>query len=138
MEIHIKGLKMCKRTKHKYHSTQAQRREAHNQAKQGHNKRRIRLNQNQTASSLLGTHMDPLKRTKGVDQPKMGSKVSSGGVATPLVAPFRPKLNGSIHTISPRVVQARKAANSMLRAVCTFHLKGSKEYSKEYTLPLHL
>jgi hypothetical protein len=26
---------MCKRTKHKYHSTQAQWREAHNQAKQG-------------------------------------------------------------------------------------------------------
>jgi hypothetical protein len=34
-EIHIKGLKMCKRTKHKYHSTQVQWREAHNQAKQG-------------------------------------------------------------------------------------------------------
>jgi len=28
MEIYIKELKMCKKTKHKYHSTQAQRREA--------------------------------------------------------------------------------------------------------------
>jgi hypothetical protein len=28
VEIHIKGLKMCKGTKHKHHSTQAQRREA--------------------------------------------------------------------------------------------------------------
>ena len=83
MGIHIKGLKMCKRTKHKYHSTQAQRREAHNQAKQGPNKRRIRLNPNQIALSLPGTHMDPLKRSKGVDPPKMGPKGPSGGAANP-------------------------------------------------------
>jgi hypothetical protein len=49
VEIHIKGLKMCKITKHKYHSTQVQRREAHNHAKQGPKERRIRLNPNQTA-----------------------------------------------------------------------------------------
>ena len=83
MEIHIKGLKTCKRTKHKYHSTQAQRREAHNQAKQGPNKRRIRLNPKQIASSLPGTHMDPLKRSKRVDPPKMEPKGPSGGVAAP-------------------------------------------------------
>ena len=47
MKIHIKGLKMCKRTKHKNHSTQAQRTEAHYQAKQGPNERSIRLNLNQ-------------------------------------------------------------------------------------------
>ena len=82
--------------------------------------------------------MDPLKRPKGVDPPNMGPKGPSWGVAAPLVAPFRPKLHGSVHTTSPRAVQVGKAANSMLRAVCTFHLKGSKEYSKEYTLPLHL
>jgi hypothetical protein len=34
VEIHIKGLKICKRTKYKYHFTKAQWREAHNQAKQ--------------------------------------------------------------------------------------------------------
>ena len=49
MEIHIKGLKICKRAKHKYHSTQAQKIEAHNQAKQGPNERSIRLNPNQIA-----------------------------------------------------------------------------------------
>ena len=38
MEIHINGLKMCKITKHKYHSTQAQRSEAHYQTNQGPNK----------------------------------------------------------------------------------------------------
>ena len=134
MEIHIKGLKMCKRTKHKYHSIQAQRREAHNQAKQGPNKRRIMLNPNQIALSLSGTHMDPLKRPKGVDPLKMGPKGPSGGAAATLVALFRPKLHGSVHTASLRTVQVGKAANSMLRAVCTFHLRGSKGY----TLPLHL
>jgi hypothetical protein len=35
MEIHVKGLKMYKETKYKHHSTQAQWREAHNQANQG-------------------------------------------------------------------------------------------------------
>ena len=78
--------------------------EAHNQAKQGHNERRIRLNQNQTASSLLGTHMDPLKRPKGVDPPKMGPKGPSGGAAAPVVALFGPKLHGSVHTMSLRTV----------------------------------
>ena len=72
MGIHIKGLKMCKRTKHKYHSIQAQRREAHNQAKQGPNERRTRINPNQITSSSQSTHIDPLKRSKGVDPPKMG------------------------------------------------------------------
>jgi len=38
VEIHIKGLKMCKRTKHKYHSTQAQKSEAHYQTNQGPDK----------------------------------------------------------------------------------------------------
>ena len=104
MEIHIKGLKMCKRTKHKYHSTQSQRREAHNQAKQGPNKRRIRLNTNQTTSSLPGTHMDTLKRSKGVDPSKMEPKGPSGGAAAPLVALFGPKLHRSVHTAPPRVV----------------------------------
>jgi hypothetical protein len=35
VEIHIKGLKLCKRTKHKYHSTQAQRKEAQSLGKSG-------------------------------------------------------------------------------------------------------
>jgi hypothetical protein len=33
--ITYKKAKMCKKTKHKYHSTQVQWRQAHNQAKQG-------------------------------------------------------------------------------------------------------
>ena len=110
MEIHIKGLKMCKRTKHKYHSIQAQRREAHNQVKQGLNKRRIRLNLNQIASSLPGTHKDPLKRSKGVDPPKMGPKGPSWGAAAPLVALFGPKLHRPPLTAFPWSVQVRMLA----------------------------
>jgi hypothetical protein len=91
VEIHIKGLKMCKRTKHKYHSTQAQRREAHNQPKQGPNERRIRLNPHHITSCLPGTNMDTLKWSKGVDPPKIETKGPSRGAAAPLVAPFGPK-----------------------------------------------
>ena len=55
--------------------------------------------------------MDPLKRPEGVDPSKMGPKGPSRGVAAPLVAPFGPKLHGSVHTASLRMVQMRKAAN---------------------------
>jgi hypothetical protein len=91
VEIHIKGPKMCKKTKHKYHSTQAQRREAHIQSKQGPNERRIRLNPNQITSCLPGTNMDTLKQSKGVDPLKIETKGSSEGAAAPLVAPFGSK-----------------------------------------------
>ena len=115
MGIHIKGLNMCKRTKHKYHSTQAQRREAHNQAKQGPNERRIRLNPNQIALSLPGTHMDPLKRSKGDHSLKMGPKGPSGGVAAPPMALFRPKLHRPPLTAFPWSVQVGMLANLMRR-----------------------
>jgi hypothetical protein len=91
VEIHIKGPKMCKRTKRKYHSTQAQRREAHIQAKEGPNERRIRLNPNQITSCLPGTNMDTLKQSKGVDLSKIETKGSSEDAAAPLVAPFGSK-----------------------------------------------
>ena len=55
-------------------------------SKTGPNKRRIRLNKKQIASSLPSTHMDPLKRPKGVDPLKMGAKGPSGSAVTPLVA----------------------------------------------------
>ena len=110
MEIHKKGLKMCKRTKHKYHSTQAHRKEAHSQPKQGPNERRIRLNPNQIISSLPGTHMDTLKRSKGVDPPKMGPKGPSWGAAAPLVALFGPKLHRPPLTAFPWSVQVKMLA----------------------------
>jgi hypothetical protein len=61
---------------------------AHNQVKQGLKERRIWTNPNQITLSLHKHHIGSLKRSKGVNPPKMGQFGPSRGAAAPLVAPF--------------------------------------------------
>jgi hypothetical protein len=79
----------------------------------GPNERRIRLNTNQIKSNhfiFSGTHMDALKRSKGVDPLKIEPKGHSGGAAAPLVALFGPKLHRLPLTIFPWSVQVGMSA----------------------------
>jgi hypothetical protein len=61
VKIHIKELKMCKTTKHKYHSTQAQRREVQSQKIQGPNERRTMTNPNPNPNTInqCNTYVGP-------------------------------------------------------------------------------
>jgi len=71
----------------KYNNTNTQHEpkgeKAHNQAKQGPNERRTRKNPNQITSSPRQTHIGPLKRSKGVNPPKLGKFGLTGGAAAP-------------------------------------------------------
>ena len=57
MEIHIKGLKICKKTKHKYHFTQAKEKRPSRQANQGSNMRRIMPKARTTDASRQNTNV---------------------------------------------------------------------------------
>jgi hypothetical protein len=58
-----------------------------------------RTNLNQTTPSLRQTHIGPLKRSKGVNPPKLGEFGLTGGAAVP--GPISPKLCGLPFTASP-------------------------------------
>ena len=103
--IHIKGLKMCKITKHEYHSTQSPKEEAHNQENQGlqqvDDKPKIQPNQPNSTQHHHGLGPGNHKRSHN----EIGLKVGHPGCGcTPQVAPSEPNLVWSVHTDIPKAV----------------------------------
>jgi hypothetical protein len=72
VEIHIKGLKMCKEMEHRHHSTQAQRARPITRQIRDQTKGKIRPNPNQIIISSRDTAMAQVKKPKGARPPKMG------------------------------------------------------------------
>ena len=72
MEIHIKRAKNMQENKAQIPFYTSPKERGPQPGKTGPNKRRTRINPNQITSSSQNTHIDPLKRSKGVDPPNMG------------------------------------------------------------------
>ena len=126
---------MCKRTKHEYHSTQAQRRKPMTEQIRAQNKWRTSPKSNQTNSNLCDITMGQVHEITRGSPTKLDSRWPTQGAGAPLVACLEPNLARSVHTASPRMVHRVMARFNVLRmSVCTFH-EGRKHFSKTPSSP---
>ena len=93
-----KRLKICKRTKHKNHSTQAQRREAQSPEISGPRQRGGQVKTEAYNSTLRKNTHRPTLKEHSISPNKIGVKMGhlgcghTNGAGAPLVARFRPNL----------------------------------------------